>query len=345
MFSIKSLPAHYGDCILIRYGEQDKKNNILIDGGITRTYIATLKKEIQNIIDRGEFIDLLIVTHIHDDHLRGILKFFSDSSMDKSLIKKVWFNSNKILAKYIQDLGIEEINLYDEASKKMSYSNSITFENKLEELGIANTEIVYFNKSYNKINFEGAMITVLTPNIVSLQTLNIAFEKEASLKTSAELHDFNIEINEVNVVDDLEGFIEDDAPFNISSISCILEYNEKTILLLADSTPKDVILGIKSLGYSIDNPLKVDFVKISHHGSKANTNIELLKHIKCSKYIISTNGSKRGAPSKEMLSKIILTQENVELIFNYDIYNEIFTQEEMQKYNFTCLYTIDEMEV
>ena len=60
----------------------------------------------------------------------------------------------------------------------------------------------------------------------------------------------------------------------------------------------------------------------------------MLNLIKCGKFLISTNGSFYGHPHKETLAKIISTQEKPELIFNYDIYKDIFSDEELNSSQF-----------
>ena len=71
--------------------------------------------------------------------------------------------------------------------------------------------------------------------------------------------------------------------------------------------------------------------KISHHGSRKNTSNELLELIKCRKFLISTDGKQHYHPDKESLSRIICSQERPCLIFNYDVYNKIFSKEELSQ--------------
>jgi len=72
---INFLPAFNGDCILIT----TDKFNILIDGGMSRTYYRILRDKLEEL----EQIDLVILTHIDEDHIAGLIELF-DGKYDKS---------------------------------------------------------------------------------------------------------------------------------------------------------------------------------------------------------------------------------------------------------------------
>lgn len=86
--TIKFLSVGCGDGFSIRFrGDDHLFHNILVDGGVEKgdIYIETLRREIEEIINRGEYIDLWVISHIDDDHIGGILRFIKDSA----LIQKV----------------------------------------------------------------------------------------------------------------------------------------------------------------------------------------------------------------------------------------------------------------
>jgi hypothetical protein len=108
---------------------------------------------------------------------------------------------------------------------------------------------------------------------------------------------------------------------NAASIAIILRCDDLSILMLGDCYPHNVVAYLRRKGYSEKNPLKVDFVKVSHHGSLHNTSNELLDLIKCNHYIISTNGEKFGHPDREAIAHILChptrnRDEKVHLYFN-----------------------------
>ena len=103
---------------------------------------------------------------------------------------------------------------------------------------------------------------------------------------------------------------------NASSICFILSYMDRKILFLSDSHPDSISKKLKE-------NTKFDCVKISHHGSKFNTTLDLLDKIDCTKFVISTNGPRNyGHPAPSTISKIVEScikkgHNSCDIIFNY----------------------------
>src|SRR5690606_7667099 len=74
-----------------------------------------------------------------------------------------------------------------------------------------------------------------------------------------------------------KAFAEDKAVPNGSSIALLAQWKGKTLLLLGDAWPSVVADSLARLGYSKATPLHVDVLKLSHHGSRANTSPALLE--------------------------------------------------------------------
>lgn len=89
MLTVKLLPAGYGDCILLSLGEHDKYN-ILIDGGVAGTYSKRIGKELEQIWKKGEKINLMICTHMDNDHIAGLVEVLKNE--DRKLIDQIWYN-------------------------------------------------------------------------------------------------------------------------------------------------------------------------------------------------------------------------------------------------------------
>src|SRR5690349_18295208 len=97
MFTIEMLPADYGDCLWIEYGSANQTYRVLIDGGPRSTY-RRLKKVIQarmgGLPDNDRRFELLIISHIDEDHLGGILKLLEDEELGVRF-GDIWFNGYK----------------------------------------------------------------------------------------------------------------------------------------------------------------------------------------------------------------------------------------------------------
>ncbi|MBF0429424.1 MAG: hypothetical protein HQL94_10915 [Magnetococcales bacterium] len=104
MLQLDILDAKQGDCFVLQYGTKEAPKYVLFDGGPSGVWRATLKPYLQEL--QGQHpdpngllpIQLLVVTHVDNDHIKGILEMTEEmlSSAPRWLdIKKRWFNGWK----------------------------------------------------------------------------------------------------------------------------------------------------------------------------------------------------------------------------------------------------------
>ena len=79
-FRIRLLPASYGDCILLSYGDMDRPRFVLIDSGPAHTYDDVRNGLRQSLGASGEF-ELLVITHIDADHIEGAINLLHDPEL------------------------------------------------------------------------------------------------------------------------------------------------------------------------------------------------------------------------------------------------------------------------
>lgn len=336
---IKILPAYNGDSIHISYGEKDEMTNILVDGGIARTYPQFLQQYLKVIKARKQFIDLLIVTHYDSDHIGGINRLFDDIDIYRDgFIKKVWFNSGKLIIRDMKrkkgKINHEPIELND---KEISLREGICLAGKLKSLNCWGKDTI---KAGFIFPLKDVKIEVISPFRNSLKKINKKWqiEEDKQKNISASGNDYDVPIDELIK----RKFDKDTNIFNESSIAFILHYKNRRILMSGDASPsRTTDYFIKNKKISSSNRLKLDLVKVSHHGSKRNTSPDFLKFIDCSHFIISTDGNTHGHPAKECLARIINSQKpGVTFYFNYENENttNIFTKEELFAYNISINY-------
>jgi beta-lactamase superfamily II metal-dependent hydrolase len=333
---IKFLKAFNGDAILISFKEIGETRNILIDGGMPATYVqkgkngkleyGDLKETVDKIRENDEKIDLLVLTHVDDDHIGGVLKWFEKDKDAHKTIGKVWFNSGRLISEYFDEKEIAEnlLEIPDE-STLTSIGQGVKFEDYIEKNGIWDRSIVV---ALEYFEYLGIKFKILSPSHDKLKLLLGKWEKEKpeSLDTSAYKNDYELTLAEHIAKDK---FKEDAAVHNGSSISFIMTVEKKNFVFLADAHPTVVVNSLRALGYSIDKPLKAELVKISHHGSKANNSVDMLELIKTNKYVISTNGDKHAHPNKQFLARLASINGNCEVYFNYpEQIEQIFSEED-----------------
>ncbi len=308
---ITFIDAGCGDAIHIRFlGDDKNTHNILIDGGTEKgsVYPEGLRKALEDIVSRpDEFVDLWILSHIDDDHIGGILRLLKDNEL---LLKvnlsrtKFWFNYTI----WDYDTGIRD-------NDRKSTSQGIALRDYLLKNSILNESIT---NDLGTIDLWGAKVTILSPDQKNVDELIEKWgqeerrlrEREVSSKKSARKNDYDKPIEEFNISKEHKKHSKE----NASSIAFLLEYNGASILLTADSEPEAIIAGLKRLNSG--KPVKLDYMQLPHHGSKFNIRNELLELVKCSNYIVCSDGfNNANLPNKETFVKVLSANPEQEIQF------------------------------
>lgn len=340
--NISFLKAFNGDSILITCRDADEVcRNILIDGGPSQAYQRKGKKgkpdygELHGLI--GELkknelkIDLLILTHVDDDHIDGILSWINSDPLAHQIIGKVWFNSGKIVAKHLAmaENPALEIPLHITTGYNTSIKQGADFTKWLKDNDLTDDTAIFAGRS---IELDELKFEFLSPDTDKLtKFLTHWKKKDPNFNTSAKYADYSETLKECLANDTFE---EDDRVANGSSIAFILTYrNQDKYLFLGDSHPGVILEQLDAMGFNENKPLPVKFVKISHHGSKKNTSSELLKAIATDTYVISTHGLNHGHPDKVLLARIIENNPKSRIYFNYpELISLIFNDQDKLDY-------------
>jgi hypothetical protein len=327
MFKIEMLPAEYGDCLWIEYGDSRRPSRILVDGGTISTG-KRLRERIEALPEDDRRFDLVIVTHIDSDHIDGIVKMFQE--LPEGLeFAHFWFNAYDhtrpegfLGAKQGEYLTVELLALEDSAGSK--FWNE-AFRRRAAMLPDEGEPL--------SVDLDGGMrVTVLGPTSRGLRELRKNWEqvmKEAQMKAgdvdgalealrddrrfrAGWLGKPNVE--RLAAAD----FDEDQSPANGSSIVVLLEYGEKKVLLAGDAHPSDIVAALARLPGQSGKRLRLDAFKVPHHGSKHNSSNELYEAMDCRRFLISSNGKKFGHPDQEGIARILQNPRRApELFFNY----------------------------
>lgn len=335
MSCFKILKAGNGDAMLLKFiGNDGVIKNILIDGGNKRSeYNDFLKPEILKLQNDNENIDLLIITHTDQDHVKGIQYLLSDSDTDKSIIKCVWFNS---FMESMDGDGDE----YD-----ISFKESCAIQELISEHNIPRKKDLVI-ENFEEIDVFGAKISLLSPRNIDVKTLI----NENSLDIASIGGDYHHTLDElirlnsnifVKKEEDLDEKME-----NRVSIAFLFELNSKSILFLGDANPDIVEGSLKKLLQKRNcKTLIVDYVKLSHHASHRSLSLAMLDLIQSNNFIISANGLKSDLPNKLTFAKILNRASKGDefdyFIFNYDeVIDKLnFSDDEKQKFSFYCEQT------
>ena len=356
--NLRFYQAECGDAARIRYeGNDNRYHNILLDAGYERTFRQVLINEIKKIQSKGEIIDLWIISHIHDDHIGGAiayLKAVKDGELND--IVDSWFYN------FPRSPALDYNTLSE--SHLISTPKSITQGDFVAEylLSIGKPPLQDTTNELPVIDLYGLKITVLSPDTISLQGLrdkysyknNRPFERcegdQISEAKAPHQSDYQVPAENFN----LNEWQEDRSVENGSSISVLIEYQNKKILWLADAYPNVVAASLAGLGYSPENPVVCDWVKIAHHGSRGNNSSQLYNLIRCEDYLISANAENRYyLPNKECLVRILCNEyrppnSHYRFYFTYNnqLLQEIFKVDSKTIYsnlNFSTILSDDQM--
>lgn len=330
---IKFLKVGCGDSIFIHYLDSNGiGRNIVIDTGHHQKRIYTrFFREVNEIIQRNEKIDLLILTHRDDDHIGGLWKLVKSHEFDiDAHVEKIWLNHTLPIS---------------EPSSKISIGKAVDLKEAFQKAGKCSTEPI--TTLSEPFDIYGVKITILSPDRPTYEReAKQILKEEQSRKISSKHSDHGYSISHLK--ESITPFEEDKSLSNRSSIAFLLEYNDKSTLFLADAHPSIICNSLKRLGYPSKKELNLEFVKISHHGSRRNTSPELLSLFHCQNFIFSTNGKNRHRlPDKETIVRILKNPERdmeqkVKIYFNQkdDVLANIFSVDDtpFKKYNFEVIF-------
>lgn len=327
MFRLEVLPARYGDCIWIEYGT-DPVRRILIDGGAPGVYKRTLKPRLEQLSDEERNFELLVVTHVDYDHIRGIIELALDDGLPFKA-KDVWFNGFR----HIPDKPLDVL-----AGKHGEQLTELLLRNGLSwnVHGFAKEAVLVPKEGpLPRVEFEGGLrLTLMSPTIPlladlrkdwehSCEDINITPEELEEARKEGRFETLAVSSPGVAPgpqrpdVEQLlrENFEEDNSAANGSSIAFLLEYGSLRILLAGDAHPSTLVETIRRLG---DGKLALDACKLPHHGSRGSVSADLIKHLDCDAYIFSSNGDQFSHPHPEAVARVIKHGgDSPQLIFNY----------------------------
>jgi beta-lactamase superfamily II metal-dependent hydrolase len=339
---IKALVAGNGDSVLISYQlDNNRKINILVDGGNGKTnYKNHLKPVIESIVDAGQKLDLIIITHIDQDHIKGIIYLTRDINKNNTSIKqesicRYWFNS--ALSEKVYASASEQ---FDISANEMKELERFLHQQPDERWDIKD----YIGFPLIK-TILGATFTILSPDKIVLNQFTQAYTN-TDISTLLDDYEHSLEslytTERVRVNQEMEEL--DDKLENASSIGFLFEYQNVSLLYLGDSIPAIIDKSLESLLQKRNlKRLKVNVVKLSHHGSRKSLSFKFLELVECYKFLICANGKKAKLPNKATFAKIIMhsardRSQPIEFYFNHPDFSRIlnFTNKEKEKYNFSC---------
>jgi hypothetical protein len=330
IFSLDVRRARKGDCLMVHYGSKDDPGLALIDGGPGQVYKPHLKPRLTQIRkarglgnDESLSVDLLMVSHIDDDHINGILELTNELVVAKDAkkplplkVRSFWHNTfddiignnpGELRSAVTASFGAAALSgepdtegLEPAAAMVLaSIEQGLRLRDDARKLNLRlnpefDGQLVMATEDGESIDMgKGLTLTVagpMKPELVALQK-----EHDAWLKKHKE---------EKKTKAALASFTDTSVP-NLSSIVMLAEVDKKRMLLTGDARGDKILQGLELIGLlKPGGALHVDVLKMPHHGSDRNMDRIFFQSITADHYVFSGNGE-HGNPERETLQMLL----------------------------------------
>jgi len=315
MFKLHVIQAQFGDSLLLEFGKPGKARYILIDGGPPGNYAADLRDALAQVPGIGGKLDLLVLSHVDNDHIIGVLDLLADLEDDqvsgrqmRLQVEQLWHNSfdrtldpDGTIAQQLQAVmsmagtaniamplatdaffGVREGNRLRLAAQKLKIRQNDGFKN----------DLILVDTAKEPIPFGPLKLTIAGPSQANLKALRqkwLEWLTETSRKVAT---------------DPATAAMVDRSIPNLSSIVLLAACDGKTVLLTGDARGDHILSGLGKAGLSKKGKLHVDVLKVQHHGSSRNSDEKFFRTLTADTYVISANG-RYGNPDFETLQWIV----------------------------------------
>jgi len=270
--------------------------------------------------------ELFVLTHIDADHINGVLPLFGNTKLD-ARFEDIWFNGWHQVSQF---LGVKQgegfSKLLEDPARSLPWNRAVTSKGDKHPAPI----VLPSDKPPPTFELPGGLrLTLLSPGAEQLKRLGREW-RQALLELEPGKAMLGRRRPPPPVTDfakfDLEALArkpvtKDTSVANGSSIALLAEFGEHAVLLTGDAHADVLAKSITALQQARgrkNEKLKLDALKLSHHGSANATTAELLALLDCPRYLVSSNGNIFCHPDREAVARVILHGgKRPTLCFNY----------------------------
>ena len=337
--SFRTFNCGAGDCLFIKLRKETDMFHIMVDCGCLKDEILSFVKN-----ELGKRIDLMVVTHIDNDHIAGLSMLLE--KVPDLQIGKILFNcyhrpkkEDTIMLSDKQVAALEKLkqriplNFVSE-NGKVSANQAISLSEKIMKNSAWTAAWGYDPVvAGNEMNLDGdfGKIVILSPQQTDLNVLENQFKKEfwkkffdnhsRQYKNDEEIYEVLLRLWETTLIEERitkvsyskltkELFVKsagtEVVPVSLPNRCSIAFLYEYHghRILLLGDAAPDIVADSMKKYIVGETPFMMDLIKVSHHWSSHSTTKDILE-VADSKHYYFTGGNKEERPSVETLSRII----------------------------------------
>jgi|SRR5262245_268080 len=360
IFSLDVRRARKGDCLLLHYGTKNKPGLVMIDGGPSGVYGPHLKPRLQQIrAARGLGgnepldVDLLMVSHVDDDHIQGILDLTKELLEARRehrpqfvQVASLWHNSFDAIIDHKPDeltaslksqfgpaavSGGGEFSDDEKSEVEDHYAGSDPDASPEEEAELVSSTLKVLASIEQGFQlrvdaealdfarnpeFDGKLIIAGSGkhaiDIGQGLTFTVAGPMKRELENLRQKH--NAWLKQLKKAGKtppqaLAAYVDESVP-NLSSLVLMAKVADKTMLLTGDARGDRILQGLELVGLmKKGGKIKVDLLKVPHHGSANNVDHDFFERIVAKHYVLSGDGE-HGNPERETLEMLFKARGN-----------------------------------
>jgi beta-lactamase superfamily II metal-dependent hydrolase len=329
-----------GDCTVLSWGEASPSldvppdrhhplphqlahplaHHLVVDLGRAATYQA-IRPRLQAL----GHVELFVMSHIDADHIGGAMPLVRENTPPFAP-KRVWFNARPQLvaaenrAPILEPLSARQGEKLSRGIVRFGWPWNAEFASE-----IASTDSP---EAAQPIRLAGGLtVRLLSPGDAQLVALLPDWDAEldkARIRTfdpDEELEPLAPHLEALAAAPNVKKLAEEDyaadrTTANGASIAILAELEGRRILIAADAHSEVLESSIAPLAAAEGGRLRVDLLKISHHGSKANTSKAFPALLDCTHFAVSTNGTRRHAhPDPQTIARFLVADPNRQKTF------------------------------
>jgi hypothetical protein len=342
IFSLDVRRARRGDCFLLHFGSPAKPGLVMIDGGPKAVYGPQLRPRLMQVrqsrqLDphRPLLIDLLMVSHVDDDHIQGVLDLTRELREAPGVpfvqIRRLWHNSfDAIIGHDPQELTSSVQAQFGPAALTGDLPDDATIERgdddgEDEEVVVSTLKVLasieqgfHLRRDAEALSirlnpqFDGKLVMAAAADVAVTNglTLTVAGPMQPALIALQKKHDaWLAELRTKGLTPEqaLAAYVDKSVP-NLSSIVVLARLGGKSMLLTGDARGDKILEGLTLADLlAPGKQLHVGLLKVPHHGSSNNLEVDFFDRITADHYVFSGDGG-NGNPERESMEMLFTAQ-------------------------------------